>query len=129
MTAKIYKSKPFSRFSKKVKIDDEDLIKAISELEQGLHDGALGGEVYKKPIARKGQGKRGSYRTIILFKKGKRAFFAYGFPKNEKANITDAEEDQFKVLADTLLKLSDKDLAKLVKDGIYTEVIKNDEEV
>jgi hypothetical protein len=32
MTAKIYKSKPFSRFSKKEKIDDEDLIKAISEL-------------------------------------------------------------------------------------------------
>ena len=129
MTAKIYKSKPFSRFSKKEKIDDEDLIKAISELEQGLHDGALGGEVYKKRIARKDQGKRGSYRTIILFKKGKRAFFAYGFPKNEKANITDAEQDQFKVLADTLLKLSDKDLAKLVKDGKYTEVIKNDEEV
>ncbi|MDD3248816.1 MAG: type II toxin-antitoxin system RelE/ParE family toxin [Smithellaceae bacterium] len=34
-----------------------------------------------------GQGKSKGYRTIILLRKGFRAFFVYGFAKNERDNI------------------------------------------
>ncbi|MDR1468123.1 MAG: type II toxin-antitoxin system RelE/ParE family toxin [Spirochaetaceae bacterium] len=38
--------------------------------EAGNFDANLGGFVYKQRVARKGQGKRGGYRTIVLFKRG-----------------------------------------------------------
>lgn len=119
---KIYKSKGFNKLTRKEKIDDAILIEAIEEVEKGLFEADLGGQVYKKRIARKGQGKSGGYRTIILFKKGQKAFFAYGFPKNERANITDAEEDGFKQLAKVLLKLTEKEIQALIEDGQYFEV-------
>lgn len=120
---KIYKSKGFNKLTRKEKIDDETIRTAIEEMESGLIDADLGGHVYKKRIARKGQGKSGGYRTIVIFKKGERAFVAYGFPKNERANITEAEKDGFKTLADVLLKLTDKQIQDLVDSGEYFEAI------
>lgn len=120
---RVFKSKGFHKLARKEKIDDEDLINAIEELECGLFDADLGGQVYKKRLARKGQGKRGGYRTIVLFKKGDRAFFAYGFPKNERASITDQEEEGFKELAKILLKLTDEQLQELINDGQYYEIV------
>lgn len=125
---RIFKSKGFHKLARKEKIDDEDLIKAIKEVEGRLFDADLGGQVYKKRLARKGQGKRGGYRTIILFKKGDKAFFAYGFPKNEKANITDQEEEGFKELAKILLKLSDEQLLELINDEQYYEIVEEVED-
>jgi len=129
---RIFKGKGFNKLARKEKINDEDLINAIKEVGAGLFDADLGGQVYKKRLARKGQGKRGGYRTIVLFKKGDRAFFAYGFSKNEKANITDQEEEGFKELAKILLKLSDEQLQELINDGQYYEIVdevKNDEKI
>lgn len=120
---RIFKSKGFNKLTRKEKINDEDLINAIKEVSAGLFDADLGGQVYKKRLARKGQGKSGGYRTIVLFKKGDKAFFAYGFPKNEKANITDQEEAGFKELAKILLKLSDEQLQELINDGQYYEIV------
>jgi len=125
---RIFKSERFHKLARKEKIDDEDLIKAIKEVESGLFDADLGGQVYKKRLARKGQGKRGGYRTIILFKKGDKAFFAYGFPKNEKANITDQEKEDFKELAKILLKLSDEQLLELINDEQYYEIVEEVED-
>lgn len=134
MTVKIYKSKGFHKFARKEKIYDASLINTIRELEDGLYDADLGGQVYKKRLARKGQGKVGGYRTIILFKKGQRAIFAYGFSKNERANITEAETEGFKELAKALFKLTDKEINALVADGQYWAVIdekvkENDEKI
>ncbi len=39
-----------------------------------------------------GQGKRGSYRTLLALKHEERAFFVYGYAKNLKANITTKEQ-------------------------------------
>jgi hypothetical protein len=51
----------------------------VCEVEKGLHDGDLGGGLVKKCLARAGEGKRGGYRTIIVYHKGRRAVFLYGF--------------------------------------------------
>lgn len=91
------------------------------ELEQGLAD-ALGGNVYKKRIGLPGRGKRGSVRTLIAFRQGERAFFMYGYPKNERANISNDDLKALRLLAKELLGYNEQGLAKAVKAGELIEV-------
>jgi hypothetical protein len=64
--------------------------------------------VIKQRIARPGQGRSKGYRTIILFRRGIRAFFVYGFAKNRQSNIDEGEEAQFKEAAKYVLWLTEK---------------------
>jgi hypothetical protein len=128
MTVRIFISKRFKRFVRKEKIADEDLIQAAREIEEGRVEADLGGRVYKKRLAGKGRGKSGGFRTILLFKKGHRLFFVYGYPKNQRANIDEAEEEGFRVLADILLALSDEDLEGLLRSGEFLEIKEADED-
>ena len=119
---RIFKNAWFQRFSRREKINDESLKKAISQMQQGLIDADLGGNVFKQRIARPGQGKSRGYRTIIFFKEGERAFFVYGFAKSERKNVDDAEIAVFKKAAKELLSLSDDQIRQLVENGALTEV-------
>lgn len=119
---RIFKNAWFQRFSRREKINDESLKKAISQMQQGLIDADLGGNVFKQRVARPGQGKSGGYRTIIFFKEGERAFFVYGFAKSERKNVDDAEIAVFKKAAKELLSLSDDQIRQLVENGALTEV-------
>lgn len=92
----------------------------------GLGD-ALGGHVYKKRIGLPGRGKRGGVRTLIAFRQGERAFFMYGYPKNERANISSDELEALRLLAKELLGYSEQGLAKAVRACELTEVSDNDE--
>lgn len=123
---RVFKNKSFERFARKQHISDDDLLDAIERAEKGLIDADLGGGVIKQRIARKGQGKSGGFRNIILFQSGDRAFFVYGFPKSERENIDDDEEAAFKKMANKLLAMSEKSLAKALAHGIFVEVLKND---
>ena len=118
----IFKNTWFQRFARKEKITDEVLKDAIVRAEKGIINADLGGNVIKQRIARVGQGKSGGYRTIILFKKGDKAFFVYGFAKNERDNIDKNETDAFKKSAKELLALSDKHIQELIENGALTEV-------
>ncbi len=80
---RIFKNRPFERFARKARLEDEILRKAVADAERGLVDADLGGGVIKQRIARQGGGKSGGFRTIILFRLGERAFFVHGFAKNE----------------------------------------------
>ena len=51
-----------------------------------------------------------------------KAFFVYGFPKNERDNLNEAEEQAFKEMAKVYLPLPDEEIAKLIMAGIYAEV-------
>lgn len=119
---RIFKNAWFQRFSRREKINDESLKKAISQMQQGLIDADLGGNVFKQRIARPGQGKSGGYRTIIFFKEGERAFFVYGFAKSERKNVDDAEIVVFKKAAKELLSLSDDQIRQLLENGALTEI-------
>ena len=118
----IFKNTWFQRFARKEKITDEVLKDAIARAEKGIINADLGGNVIKQRIARVGQGKSGGYRTIIIFKKGDKAFFVYGFAKNERDNIDKNETDAFKKSANELLALSDKHIQELIENGALTEV-------
>lgn len=118
----IFKNTWFQRFVRKENITDEVLKDAIARAEKGIINADLGGNVIKQRIARVGQGKSGGYRTIIIFKKGDKAFFVYGFAKNERDNIDKNETDAFKKSAKELLSLSDKHIQELIENGALTEV-------
>jgi len=119
---KIYKSKWFARFAKKERLSDARLCEAIENAEKGLIDADYGEGVIKQRIARQGTGKSGGYRSIILFRKGERSFFVYGFAKNDQDNIDKSDERDFKDLAAVLLNASDAQVAELVESGKFQEV-------
>jgi hypothetical protein len=119
---RIFKSSWFVRFAKKERIADAKLREALENAEKGLIDADYGDGVIKQRIARPGEGKSGGYRSIILFRKGHRAFFVYGFAKSDRDNIDKGDERDFKTLASVLLNASDEQLADLVESGKYQEV-------
>lgn len=97
-------------------------MKEVERAEKGQIDANLGGGVIKQRIARQGQGKSGGYRTIILFRRGDKAFFVYGFAKSTLDNIDASDERDFKELAKVLLSASAQQLETLVGQGKYVEV-------
>ena len=119
---KIFKHRHFQQWLKSEKLTDRALIKAVDEINSGLHDGNLGSGLYKKRIAMPGRGKRGSYRTLLAFKQENRAFFVYGYAKNVKANINAKEQAIYKDLAKTLLSLDKKVLENMLKIGSLIKV-------
>lgn len=97
---------------------------AVARAEKGQIDAELGGGVIKQRIARPGQGKSKGYRIIILFRPGATAFLVYGYSKSRRANINNAEEEQFKEAAKYVLTLTELQLAELLKTDHFVEVKK-----
>jgi len=119
---KVYKYRTFRQWAKSERIDENQLRCAIDEIELGLFEAKLGGGLYKKRIARKGQGKRDGYRTIIALKTNERAFFMYGFAKNERDNIDIRELIVYRKLARHYFDLTDTQLNQLIENGELFEV-------
>jgi hypothetical protein len=119
---RVFTTKAFARFAVREGIAESALCSAIAGAEAGKIDADLGGGVIKQRIARPGQGKSGGYRTIIVFRKGARAFFAYGFAKNDRDNITQDELKAFRMIASELLRYDDNQLHAAVQNGSLKEI-------
>ena len=102
------------------------MLEAVARAEKGLIDADLGGGVIKQRISRPGQGRSKGYRTIILFRRGAKAFFVYGFAKSQRANIDDLEKEQFKEAAKLVLALTEAQLAVRLKRGDFVEAKANE---
>jgi len=116
------KTRHFSRWARKSRIADEQLLTAARELETGLFAAALGGNLYKVRLAGQSSGKSSGYRTIIAYRKGDRLLFLYGFAKNERDNIDSNELEALKKLSKDYLSLSLSELERAIKMGILTEL-------
>lgn len=119
---RVFKTKPFARFADDEGIAAEELCMAVRRAEAGLIDADLGGGVIKQRLARPGQGRSGGYRGILLYRRGERVFFVYGFAKSGRDNIRKDELKAFRKLADEMLALDDKALAASIKNGTITEI-------
>ena len=95
---------------------------AVHEISRGLFDAHLGHGLYKKRVARMGQGKRGGYRTLLAFKEGKRSVFIFGFAKNERNNISEREKLMFLRLAQDVLNASEAGIEQLLRSEELIEV-------
>ena len=119
---RVFKTKPFARFASREGITDEELCEAVHQAERGLIDADLGGGVIKQRLAREGQGKSGAFRSILLFRRGSKAFFVYGFAKSDRDNIRRDELKAFRKLAGEMLTLDDKALAAAMRNGTIMEI-------
>ncbi|CAN5501422.1 type II toxin-antitoxin system RelE/ParE family toxin [soil metagenome] len=105
MPNRVFLTKKFDRWAKDAGVEDQALIRAVEEIESGLVDANLGGNVYKKRVARQGEGKSGGFRTILALKADERTIFLVGFAKNERDNLTPTELSFVKALAKRFLSL------------------------
>ena len=120
--ARIFKNGWFERFARKERIADASLREAVQRAESGLVDADLGGGVIKQRVARAGHGKSGGYRTLILFRQGDKAIFAFGFAKSAQANISKADLALLRHAASEALEWSAGELDRLVALGTLVEI-------
>ena len=125
---RVFRTRTFTRWMRKVGLTDNALCEAVSEMAQGLVDAGLGGYVVKKRVALPGQGKRGGARTIVATKMADRWFFLYGFGKNERANIDKDELKVFQEVAKDLLEFDDRQLTTALAAGEIVEVRNDNDE-
>lgn len=118
----VYVTKEFARFARKVGLADAKLLQAAQDVVAGHYDADLGGGVFKQRVTREGGGKSGGFRTIILCRAGSHSFFAYGFAKSDKANVSAKELKALKLLANVLLGYSQAQLEAARAAGELIEV-------
>jgi hypothetical protein len=111
-----------ARFANKEGITDSELEEAVNQLEAGQADANLGGNVYKVRLARPGEGKSGGYRVIVFFRNEERTFFAYGFAKSARSNISQKELKKLKKQARLLVSMSEDKINAALKEGVIIEI-------
>lgn len=117
-----FKTRHFSRWARKVGLQNQALCRAVAEMAQGLIDVDLGGGVIKKRVALPGRGKSGGTRTLVATNRDDRWFFVFGFAKNKRANISSQELEALQKLSEDLLHLTDNDLNAAVSKDTLEEI-------
>jgi len=123
---RIFKYKWFHKFAKKEGIKDSELKEIVKQLENGQFYADLGGNVYKMELARKGKGKHGGFRTIVVFKSEFRTFFIYGFPKSKLDNINEKELKVIKGKVKDNLEYTNEQINNLIKNKNLIEILQED---
>jgi hypothetical protein len=118
---RIFKTKTLAKWTRQNGVPDADLVAAIERARKGLIDADLGGLIIKQRVARSGQGKRSGFRMLIGFKSD-RSVFLFGFAKNERENISNAELTSLREIAGSFLNATDEKIAQALKDGTLIEV-------
>ena len=121
------KTRVFDKWQRKTDVTDAMLLKAIEEMASGLIDADLGGNVFKKRIALPGRGKRGGARTLLATNRDDRWIFLYGFPKNERDNITRQELQFLQRTAHYILSGTDDDIKIAITAKEFLEITNDDE--
>ena len=119
---RIFKTRWVARFVLRERIDDCGLNEAIERAERGIIDADLGGGLIKQRVARPGRGRSGGYRMIVAYRTEDRAFFLYGFAKNERENIEDSELQTLRDIGNELLAQGDSALDAAVRSGKLQEI-------
>lgn len=118
----VYKTRTFTRWMKKSELNDQDLVDAVKEMQAGLIDADLGGDIYKKRIAIGNKGKSAGVRTIVATKKNNVWFYIFGFEKKVRANISDDEKEALQFLARDLLNADTQQILLYIDTQILIKV-------
>jgi hypothetical protein len=112
----------FARFARRQRISEDSLIGLIARAEGGLIDADLGSGLVKLRLPRRGQGRSGGYRAIVVHRKGECAFFLYGYAKSEQDDLDPAELVEYKKAATHFMALTDRQIVDLLADGKLVEI-------
>jgi hypothetical protein len=116
---RVFKTAWFAKETRKAKISDVDLCRAMQQVIQGQADD-LGGGVFKKRL------NDNMHRSIILAKAGKHWIYAYLFAKKDRENITSNELTAFKKLAKDYASAGEDMLAALLEENELLEICHDD---
>lgn len=119
---RVFKTRTFQRWAGKAGVTDAALLDALAQMERGLIDADLGGNLYKQRVALPGRGKSGSTRTIIATRFAGVLFFLYGFEKNDRDSITAKELALYQRLAGELLEMTEVQITTALAGHVLTEV-------
>ncbi len=119
---RVFKTKRFAKWAKKERLTDGVLCKVIGEMDQNTNTGRLSDFIYKRRVALPGRGKRGGARMILAFRAGDKAFFIFGFAKNELDNIEEFQLRQLRILGSLLLNYRNEELEYALKERELAEV-------
>ena len=118
----VFLTKWMARFARKENLSHASLCDAIARAERGLVDADLGGGLIKQRVARAGKGRSGGYRTIIAYRRAGRAFFLFGFAKNEKENVGSDELKSVREIAANWVPADAGRIALGIREGELEEV-------
>ena len=81
---RVFKARTFELWAGKAGVTDGALLNAVAQMERGLIDADLGGNLFKQRVALPGRGKSGSTRTIVATRFAGMLFFLYRFEKSDQ---------------------------------------------
>lgn len=119
---RVFKTRAFARWARREGVSDRLLRGAVADIAAGLVDADLGGGVYKKRLARPGQGKRGGYRVLLACRRGDRLVFIVGFAKKDQDNLAPTELAAVRQYAATVLDLGPDDLDEAARTQALVEI-------
>lgn len=118
----VLKRKQFARWQYKEHISDASLLRLVDEIEAGLIGVYLGSDLYKKRIARRGEGKRSGHRVLLAARVGFRYVFLFGFSKSTQHNISADEQKALQYVGTVFLQLNSPALQLALSSGVLMEV-------
>jgi hypothetical protein len=121
---RVFQNKWFNKWARGEGILSATLWRAAEEIVTGVVEADLGKNLYKKRIARPGQGKRGGYRLIVAYKKphSDRIFYISAFEKSEKPNLKPNEQEALSKVALKYIEAADTIIDGLKKIGELFEL-------
>lgn len=122
----LYLSKEFARQARRSGLGDDGLIEAVNRAEDGKIDADLGGGLIKQRVSRRNEGRSGGFRTIIVYRKGKRAIFLHLFAKSRQANLDKVELEIYRDFAKELEACDDAALDLLVNIRGWRRIERSD---
>ena len=124
---RVFKTKTFHRWARKL-VSDSALCKAAREIEQGIFEADLGGGLCKKRIARPGQGKSGSSRTLVAKKHRDAIFFLAGREKSDPGtDFSDLDIEASRIIATGLQAATAQKMDELLAAEILKEICNGSE--
>jgi hypothetical protein len=111
---RVFKTKWLARFARRERIPESSLLDAVARAERGLIDADLGGGLIKQRVARRGEGRSGGYRMIVVFRTKDKAVFLYGFAKSEREDIEPDERRALLSIAAEFLAADDEGFDRII---------------
>jgi len=119
---RVFKTRSFERWASKASVTDVMLSNTVEQMERGLIDADLGGNLFKQRLALPGRGKSGGARTIVATRFAGMLVFLYGYEKSERDNIAKRELQLYQEIARVLLAMTEDEVAIAIALRKLTEV-------
>lgn len=120
---RVFKTRWLARFARRERITDVNLLEAVERAERGIIDADLGGGLIKQRVARRGQGRSGGFRMILVYRTEDRAVFLYGFAKSERENVEPKELADLRLIAAEFLAADEDEFAEIISQEDLQEII------